>query len=234
MTDQPMNKTPNNNSRVMMLGTIIVAVVGGAIVLFALFSRPADKNTSAQANDDGAAIIEGEEYTGIEPVNPPRPLQAWTLTSKDNKPFSLSDLKGKMALILFGYTHCPDVCPLTMLDYKKIKEQLGEQNAAQVNFVFISIDGERDTPEVIKTFLNKFDSSFIGLTGDEATLMRMGGDYELYFAKVADPSGSTENYLMDHNSSIYLVDQSGNLVALYVYGTEPDVIAQDVAARLST
>src|SRR5262245_39293145 len=120
MTDQSLNKTPNTNSRVIMLGTIIVAVVGGAIVLFALFSRPADKNTPAQS-DDGAAIIEGDAFTGVEPVDPPRQLQAWTLTSKDNKPFSLSDLKGKMALILFGYTHCPDVCPGTMLDYKKIK-----------------------------------------------------------------------------------------------------------------
>jgi protein SCO1/2 len=138
-----------------------------------------------------------------------------------------------MALILFGYTHCPDVCPLTMLDYKKIKTELGD-NAFQVNFVFISIDGARDTPAVVKTFIDKFDPSFIGLTGDEATLKRMGGDYDLYFARSADPSGSTENYLMDHNSNMYLVDQDGKLVALYIYGTEPDVIAQDIQARLST
>lgn len=230
MADQPVNKAPDSNTRVIMLGTILVGVVGAAIILFALFSRSADYPAQTDA---GAAIIEGDPFTGVQPVDPPRQLQAFTLTNQENKPFSLNDLKGKMALILFGYTHCPDVCPLTMLDYKKIKEQLGDQ-ANQVNFVFISIDGARDTPEVMKTFMDKFDSSFIGLTGDEATLKRMGGDYDLYFAKVADPSGSTANYLMDHNSSTYLVDQDGKLVALYIYGTEPDVIAQDIQARLST
>jgi protein SCO1/2 len=231
MTDQPINKAPSANSRLMMVGTIIVAVVGAGIILLALVNRPADKAAPAEI-DGGAAIVEGDTYTGIEPVDPPRQLQAWTLTSKDNKPFSLSDLKGKMALILFGYTHCPDVCPLTMLDYKKIKTALAD-NANQVNFVFISIDGARDTPAVVKTFLDKFDPSFIGLTGDEATLKRMGGDYDLYFAKSADASGSTENYLMDHNSNTYLVDQDGKLVALYLYGTEPNVIAQNIQGWLS-
>jgi protein SCO1/2 len=119
-----------------------------------------------------------------------------------------------------------------MLDYKKVKTALGD-DASQVNFVFISIDGARDTPDVVKTFLDKFDPSFIGLTGDEATLKRMGGDYDLYFAKSAGTDGSAENYLMDHNSNTYLVDQGGKLVALFLYGTEPDVIAQNVAAWLS-
>ncbi len=232
MADQSVNKTPGSNTRVVMLGTILVAIVGAGIILFALFNRPADKMLPTDS-DDGAAIIEGDPFTGVEPVEPPRPLQAFTLTDTENQPFSLSDLKGKMALILFGYTHCPDVCPLTMLGYKKIKDSLGDQ-ADQINFVFISIDGERDTPDVMKAYLDKFDPAFIGLTGDEATLKRMGGDYELYFAKQADPSGSTENYLMDHNSSTYLVDQDGKLVALYVYGTEPGVIAEDIRARLST
>ncbi|MEO8606654.1 MAG: SCO family protein [Chloroflexota bacterium] len=231
MAEQPINKTPNSNSRMLMLGTIVVAVVGAAIILFALFSR-GNKPVSNQA-DGGAAIVEGDTFTGVQPVEPPRQLQAWTLTSQDNKPFSLSDLKGKMALILFGYTHCPDVCPTTLLEYKTIKAALGNQGS-QVNFVFISIDGARDTPAVVKTYVDKFDSSFIGLTGDEATLKRLGGDYDLYFAKSADASGSTENYLMDHNSNTYLVDQDGKLVALYIYGTETDVITQDIQARLST
>jgi protein SCO1 len=231
MTEQSVNKAPSANARLVMLGTILVAVLGAGIILFALFSRSADKAAPDQT-EAGAAIIEGDPFTGVQPVDPPRQLQAWTLTSQDNKPFSLSDLKGKMALILFGYTHCPDVCPGTLLDYKKIKTTLADQ-AGQVNFVFISIDGERDTPDVIKTFLDKFDPTFIGLTGDEATLKRMGGDYDLYFAKQADPSGSTENYLMTHNSNTYLIDQSGQLVALYLYGTEPEVIAQDIQGRLS-
>jgi protein SCO1 len=232
MADQPLPKSPSPNSRMMMLGTIIAVIIAGAVIVLALANRPTAQ-TLEDETDAGVAIIEGEAFTGVEPVNPPKTLQAFTLTNQDSEPFSLSDLKGKMALMLFGYTHCPDVCPLTMLNYKKIKDTLGD-NASQINFVFISIDGERDTPEVLNKFLGKFDESFIGLTGDEATLLRMGSDYDLYFAKRADPSGSTENYLMDHNSATYLIDQDGKLVALYVYGTEPDVIAEDIHSRLST
>src|SRR5688572_21461210 len=214
-----------------MLGTVLVAVVGAAVILFALFNRSTNTTSTPEPNNS-AAIIEGEEFTGVEPVEPPQTLQDFTLTDQDGEPFSLSDMKGEMVLMLFGYTHCPDVCPLTMLNYKKIKESLGEQ-ADQITFVFISVDGERDTPEVMKDYLGRFDPDFIGLTGDEETLLRMGGDYDLRFAKSVDPSGSTENYLVEHNSTTYLIDKDGKLVALYLYGTEADVIAEDIQARLA-
>lgn len=231
MADQPAGKTPSINIWVIV-GTILVIVVGGAVILLALANRPGN-STTVNPSNSGAAIIEGEAFTGVEPVNPPKPLQAFTLTNQDNEPFSLSDLRGKMALMLFGYTHCPDVCPLTLLNYKQIKEALGDQ-ADDVEFVFISVDGERDTPEVMKDYIGRFDPAFIGLTGDEETLLRIGEDYNLYFAKRGDMAGSSDNYLVDHNSNTYLVDRDGNLVALYLYGTEAEVIAEDIRARLAT
>jgi protein SCO1 len=231
VADQSVEKSPSTNSRLVMLGTVLVAVVGAAVILFALFNRSTNMTPTPEPNNS-AAIIEGEEFTGVEPVEPPQTLQDFTLTNQDGEPFSLSDMKGEMVLMLFGYTHCPDVCPLTMLNYKKIKESLGEQ-ADQITFVFISVDGERDTPEVMKDYLGRFDPAFIGLTGDEETLLRMGGDYDLRFAKSVDPSGSTENYLVEHNSTTYLIDKDGKLVALYLYGTEADVIAEDIQARLA-
>jgi protein SCO1 len=231
MADQSLDKTPRANTRLMMLGTVLVAVVGAAVVLFALFNRPAEQPAANQA-DEGAAIIEGEAFTGVQTIDPPKALQAFTLTDQEGEPFSLSDMQGKMALMLFGYTHCPDVCPLTLLNYKQIKEALGDQGD-EVEFVFISVDGERDTPEIMKDYVGRFDPGFVGLTGDEATLLRVGEDYDLYFAKRADAGGSTENYLVDHNSNTYLIDRDGNLVALYLYGTEADVIAEDIQARLS-
>jgi protein SCO1 len=231
VADQSVDKSPSANSRLVMLGTVLVAVVGAAVILFALFNRSANTTPTPEPNNS-AAIIEGEAFTGVEPVEPPQTLQDFTLTNQDGEPFSLSDMKGEMVLMLFGYTHCPDVCPLTMLNYKKIKELLGEQ-ADQITFVFISVDGERDTPEVMKDYLGRFDPTFIGLTGDEETLLRMGGDYDLRFAKSVDPSGSTENYLVEHNSTTYLIDKDGKLVALYLYGTEADVIVEDIQARLA-
>jgi protein SCO1/2 len=206
-----------------------MAVAGGALLLFILTNRPSTAGT--QTTDTGAAIIEGEAFSGIEPVDPPRQLQDFTLTDQNNQPLSLSSLRGKMALMLFGYTNCPDVCPSTLLEYKKIKRALGE-NADQVTFVFISVDGERDTPERVKAYVEGFDASFVGLTGDEATLKRLGGDYNLFFEKTPNSDGSADNYLVTHNSNTYLVDKEGRLVALYVYGTDADMIAGDIQSRL--
>ncbi len=221
-------KPSGQNSRLVLFGTLVVAVIGGLVILLALLNRP-----TPEAQNTGLAIIEGEAFDGITAVDPPRPLQDFTLVGQTGEPVSLRNLRGKMTLILFGYTHCPDVCPLTLLEYKQIKQGLGER-ADDVNFVFISVDGERDTPEAMNDYINRFDPTFIGLTGDEATLTRIGGDYDLYFTKRPDPSGSAENYLVDHNSSTYLVDVEGNLVALYVFGTESDVIAADIAGRIET
>jgi protein SCO1 len=222
----------NTNSRWVMVGALIVAVVAGGIILFGLMGRfsqqPADGDNGAAP----AAVIEGAEpFNGVTVVDPPRELHDFTLTNQNNEPTSLSDFKGRMALMLFGYTHCPDVCPLTLLEYKKIKTALGDK-ADQMVFVFISIDGARDTPAVMADYLSRFDPDFVGLTGDEATLTRIGTDYDLYFARRADSSGSTDNYQMDHTSNTFLVDKTGQLVALYDYGTAAALIADDIAKRM--
>jgi protein SCO1/2 len=230
MADQPVEKSSGMNSRLAMLSTVVFVVIGTVVIALAVFNRPQEPAATSPANGS-AAIVDGAVFDGVQPVDPPRQLQAFTLTNKDNQPLSLSDLQGKMALILFGYTNCPDVCPGTLLEYKKIKETLGDK-ADQVAFVFISVDSVRDTPEKIKKYVDGFDPSFIGLTGDEATMRRIGGDYDLYFEHENNPNGAAESYLVTHTSTTYLVDQEGKLVALYVYGTEAKVIAGDIKARL--
>jgi protein SCO1 len=220
------------NSRWVMVGAAIAAVAAGAVILFGLVNRFSQQPASSENGAAPAAVIEGADaFDGITVVDPPRELHDFTLTNQNNEPTSLSDFKGRMALMLFGYTHCPDVCPLTLLEYKKIKTALGDK-ADQMAFVFISIDGARDTPAVMADYLSRFDSDFVGLTGDEATLTRIGKDYDLYFAKRADSSGSTDNYQMDHTSNTFLVDKTGQLVALYTYGTPTALIADDISKRL--
>src|SRR5262245_40036804 len=113
---------------------------------------------------------------GVNILEPPKALVDFTLTSQANKPLKLSDLKGKLALMTFGYTNCPDVCPATLAKFTQIKEQLAA-DASRVNFVFISVDGVRDTPDVLTTYLKQFDPSFVGLTGDEPTMRAVGKDY---------------------------------------------------------
>jgi protein SCO1/2 len=231
MADQPLQKPPTTNTRLMMLGTLIVAVVGGAVVLYALVNRPSA--SPAPTPHHGAAIIEGEAFTGIEVINPPRALADFTLTDQEGQPFSLSDLNGKLALIQFGYTHCPDVCPSTLLKFKQIKTALGDQ-ADQVAFVLISVDGERDTPEVMKDYISRFDPAFIGLTGRSDEVLAMGGDYNLYVNKQPAVDSAPDSYLVDHTATTFTVDQEGNLVALYIYGTDTSLIIEDIQGRLST
>lgn len=217
-----------NSSRMTLLGILLMVIVGAAIVLLVLLNRAPQTSTT----DTGAAIIEGDAFDGITRIDPPRVLADFTLIDQRGEPFSLSDLRGKMALLFFGFTHCPDVCPLTLLEFKQVKSALGEQ-AKDVAFVFISVDGARDTPEALAQYVGGFDESFIGLTGDDATLTRLGSDYNLYFARRANPNGSSDDYIMDHTSSAFLVNQDGQLAAIYAYGTQSDVIAQDIQTRLA-
>ena len=165
------------------------------------------------------------EYRGSV-IDTPVPAKDFTLIDQDGEQFTLGNLKGKAVLIFFGYTHCPDVCPATLSDFKKIKTRLGME-ADQVHFVFITADPERDTPEQIKAYLGNFDTTFIGLTGEIQDLEQVLKDYGVYRAKVE--SDNPQNYLVDHSARIYLIDPKGNLKVTYLFGTESSGIAADVS-----
>jgi protein SCO1/2 len=136
---------------------------------------------------------------------------------------------GKVVLLFFGYTRCPDVCPLTLADFKKVKAQLGDQ-ADQVRFVFITVDPERDTPNILSKHLANFDESFIGLTGSREELEPVWKTFGVYQEK--QDTGSAAGYLVDHSSRVYAIDRRGDLRLTYTFGTEPEAIAQDVAQLL--
>jgi protein SCO1/2 len=158
-------------------------------------------------------------------IEPPAQAADFTLTDQDGNPFRLSDQKGKIVLIFFGYTHCPDVCPITLAEFKQIKAMLGDK-ADQVRFVFVTVDPERDTPETINTFLQNFDPTFIGLTSDRATLEPVWKAYGVYQQK--QDAGSAAGYLVDHSTRTYLIDSAGSWRINYPYGMEPEKIAQDL------
>lgn len=168
-----------------------------------------------------------QEGTRIEP---PTALSDFTLPSSLGHEVSLSDLRGKLVLLYFGYTFCPDVCPITLTELKRVKAALGA-DAERVQVVFISVDGERDTPEVLARYLVNFDPSFIGLQGDDATLSRIGPEYGLYY-KRHSPQGSSAAYLVDHSAATYLIDGQGRLRVVYGFGTPPEVIVKGVQELL--
>ena len=127
--------------------------------------------------------------------------------------FRMEDQKGKVVLLFFGYTNCPDVCPTTLSKFKKIRAALGDQ-ADQVAFVFITVDPERDYPNKIQAYLKAFHSSFIGLTGTQRELQPVWDGYYIFQEQEeVDEEAHVEDagYLVSHTSRIYVVDPEGNL-----------------------
>src|SRR5690625_2939132 len=144
---------------------------------------------------------------GVEPygtlIEPPLPAADFTLTSADG-PVRLADLKGKVVVLFFGYTLCPDVCPMTLARLGQALEQLGD-DAERVQVIMVSVDPERDTPERLKEYVRAFHPSFIGVTGTEEELAAVAATYGVYFA-TAEGSDAT-NYLVDHTATTTVLDR---------------------------
>jgi protein SCO1/2 len=174
---------------------------------------------------------------GTALVQPPQLVQDFTLTDHSGQRLSLSDLRGKPVLLFFGYTQCPEECPLTLLNYKRIKGELGDA----VQYVFVSVDGERDTPQVMADYLRKFDADFIGMTSSPDDLRQLGTQFGLVFENVVFGSDGSqqpataqdENYFVSHISPTFLIDKDGYLNRLYFYGTEPEAIAANLREFLN-
>jgi protein SCO1/2 len=163
-------------------------------------------------------------------IDPPVAAPPFELTDVDGQSFHLSDVDGQVVIMFFGYTSCPDVCPVTLSDFLRIRSQLGNQ-AKNVSFVFITVDPERDTPERMKKYLTNFDPEIIGLTGERSDLEPVWSSYGVYEAMVE--GGREDNYLVDHSSRIYVINADGDLLLTYLFGTENKVIAEDVRHLVS-
>ena len=128
------------------------------------------------------------------------------LEDQNGKPFSDRDMKGRPFLVFFGFTHCPDVCPLELFKMAQVVKRLGV-TAAKVRVLFISLDPERDTPELLKSYVAHFDPHFVGLTGSTADVNAAASSFSVQFAKV--PQG--KDYTVDHSTGTYVLDKTGRL-----------------------
>ncbi|MDO1510130.1 MULTISPECIES: SCO family protein [unclassified Neisseria] len=156
----------------------------------------------------------------------------FTMTDGNGKPFNISDLKGKVVILSFGYTHCPDVCPTELLTHRDALNQLGEQ-AKDVAVVFASVDPERDTPELIGKYVKQFHPDFIGLTATEGqNLPVIKQQYRVVSAKAQRQSEKV--YLVDHTAGAYLLDKNGEVVVFEPYGSTAAQFADDIKILLKS
>lgn len=144
---------------------------------------------------------------------------------------SLGDFKGKVVVMFFGYTQCPDVCPTTLAEMAQVKRLLGEEGD-KFQLLFVSVDPERDTPEMLKEYMGNFDPDFLGLLPDSPhELEQMTRDFKIYYAKVQGSRPDT--YTIDHTASAYVFDQQGKLRLLTRYGVDPQFVADDIKLLLA-
>jgi protein SCO1 len=163
---------------------------------------------------------------GVNPIDPPLPIADAGLVDQDGKAWKLSDWKGQYTLFTFGFTHCPDVCPINLANFKQVKNNLQASDVPLPRFVFVSVDGERDTPEILKKHLVLYDESFLGLTGDPTQTAAAAKAFSIAY-RLDKTTPDQKEYNVTHSAGSYLVDKNGQLVRIYSYQTSPVVIADD-------
>lgn len=167
-----------------------------------------------------------------ELLQPPAQAPDFRLTDTRGRSFDLASLRGKVVLLYFGYTTCPDVCPTTLSDLRQVQERLGA-DARRVRVLFVTVDPERDTAARMAGYLEPFgfEPAAIGLTGSPGQLQPVWKEYGVYVHKRQAAGAAT--YLVDHSSYVYLIDPRGQLRLLFSFGTRPEAMLHDVRLILA-
>jgi protein SCO1/2 len=188
-------------------------VLGGAALIVALAgcggSGPRFKNVDITGADYGRDFV---------------------LVDHAGRTRSLADFRGKAVVMFFGYTRCPDVCPTTLAELKMVKEQLGA-DGDRVQVLFVTVDPERDTQELLARYVPAFDPSFIGLRGDAAATAKVAKDFRVFYQKV--PGSKPDNYTVDHTAGSYVFDPQGRLRLFVRHGNAANLVS-DLRTLLHT
>jgi protein SCO1/2 len=155
--------------------------------------------------------------------------KTFRLNDHSGQPRTLSDFKGKIVVLFFGYTHCPEACPNTLMELARAMKRLGP-DAEKVQVLFVTLDPERDTPALLAQYVPAFHPSFIGLYGTPQQTIETAKEYRIFYNKVA--GGSPANYTIDHSLGAHIYDRSGKLRLLSSYGMGADDLAHDIKRLL--
>ena len=199
-----------NSRRWLLLGT--AALLSGCDKL--------GLTTAANAPSFRGVDITGAEYA-----------RSLAMIDQHGQPRTLADFKGKVTVVFFGYTQCPDVCPTTMAELAQVKKSLGK-DGDRLQAVFVSVDPERDTPAVLKSYMAGFDPSFVALRGTVDQTKAAAKEFKVFFAKVP---GRTEGaYTMDHTAGSYIFDSQGRVRLFVRYGTGIEPLTADLKTLLAS
>ncbi|MEF7614771.1 SCO family protein [Aquincola sp. MAHUQ-54] len=166
----------------------------------------------------------GVDITGAEYA------QKLALPDPDGKLRTLDEFKGKVVVVFFGFTQCPDVCPTTMAELAEVKRSLGA-DGDKVQGVFVSVDPERDTPELLKAYVTNFDPSFVALRGTPEETKAVAREFKVFYSKV--PGKTEGSYTVDHTAGSYLFDPQGKVRLFTRYGSGAQSLASDIKALIA-
>jgi protein SCO1/2 len=189
-----------------------------------LAAAPAALLLAACQRGGGNAALHGVDITGADYAN------HFSLPDTEGRVRTLADFKGKVTLVFFGYTQCPDVCPTTMAELAQAKQALGA-DGAKVQGVFITLDPERDTPALLKAYVQNFDPGFVALRGTPEQTQATAKTFKVFYAKA--PGKTPGSYTLDHTAGAFLFDPQGRVRVFTRYGEGPEVLAADMKALLN-
>ena len=181
--------------------------------------------SAASSSTEDKPAFRGADITGASYA------RSLSLSDVDGKPRTLADFKGKVIVVFFGYTQCPDVCPTTMAELAQVRKSLGA-DADKLQGIFVTIDPERDTPAILKSYIGSFDPSFIALRGTVAETEAAAKEFKVYFAKV--PGQTEGSYTMDHTAGAFVLDERGNPRLFERYGGGTEALTADVKSLMAT
>ena len=168
------------------------------------------------------------EFRGVD-ISEVDYARDFPLPDHNGQPRSIKDFNGKVVVVFFGYTQCPDVCPTTMQEMAEVKRMLGK-DGDRLQAIFVTVDPERDTADMLKAYMGNFDPSFLALRGTPEQTAAVAKDFKIYFKKV---DGKTPtSYTMDHSAGSYIYDTQGRLRVYYRYGSGVEALAADVRSLL--
>lgn len=168
--------------------------------------------------------LQGVDLTGAKYA------RTLNLSDQDGRARSLADFKGKVLVVFFGYTQCPDVCPTTMAEVAEVKKSLGA-DGDKVQGIFVTVDPERDTAQLLKAYLASFDPSFVGLRGSAEQTQAAAKEFKVFYAKV--PGKTPESYTMDHTAASFIFDTEGRVRVYARYGAGAQPLADDIKLLLA-